>query len=358
MLPLLKVDGLVKHFAVRRGAFGLVSGHVHAVDGVDFHVAAGETLAIVGESGCGKSTVGRLVLRLIEPTSGQVRFEGEDLLAFSEADLRARRRRMQLIFQDPYASLNPRMTVGTMLGEPLMLHGLARREGERRARVGELLDSGRPAARPCPAISARILRWSTPAARHRPRPRFRAQADRGGRAGVGARRLDPGASHQPDALLAASLRLGLRLHQPRSRGREAHRRPHRRNVPRQDRGDGDDRGTVPCPAASLHPGAARRGAASRSGRSTRADASRGRHPERPQSTVRLPVPHAMSIRAEKVHWAGARACRRWHGPCYRLSPLVGIPAALELAGAPGKDDDRLRLERLQAAFMSDGRETS
>src|SRR6266851_8365226 len=140
MSALLEVAGLAKHFPVRRGAFGLVSGHVRAVDGVDFHLKAGETLAIVGESGCGKSTVGRLVLRLIEPSAGEVRFEGEDLLALDDGEMRARRQRMQVIFQDPYGSLNPRMTVGAMLGEPLMLHGLARTEAARRARVGELLE--------------------------------------------------------------------------------------------------------------------------------------------------------------------------------------------------------------------------
>src|ERR1700688_882527 len=123
-VPLLEVAGLTKHFPVRRGAFGLVSGHVRAVDGVDFHLNEGETLAIVGESGCGKSTVGRLVLRLIEPTAGAVHFEGDDLLALDPAAMRARRRRLQVIFQDPYASLNPRMTVGAMLGEPLKLHRL------------------------------------------------------------------------------------------------------------------------------------------------------------------------------------------------------------------------------------------
>ena len=138
--PLLEVQGLTKHFPVRRGAFGLVSGHVRAVDGVDLHVDAGETLAIVGESGCGKSTAGRLVLRLLEPTGGGVRFEGVDLLGLSDSQMRAQRRLMQVIFQDPYASLNPRMTVGAMLGEPLMLHGLATSEAARRTRVGELLE--------------------------------------------------------------------------------------------------------------------------------------------------------------------------------------------------------------------------
>src|SRR4029453_5745574 len=140
MSALLEVAGLAKHFPVRRGAFGLVSGHVRAVDGVDFELRAGEPRVIGGDSGCGKATVGRLVLRLIEPSAGQVRFEGEDLLALSDNEMRARRQRMQVIFQDPYASLNPRMTVGAMLGEPLMLHGLAKSEAARKAR-----------ARPAPA---------------------------------------------------------------------------------------------------------------------------------------------------------------------------------------------------------------
>ena len=139
-MNLLEVKGLVKHFPVKGGLFGGTSGHVRAVDGLDFRVEEGETLALVGESGCGKSTVGRLVLRLIEPTAGKVRFEGDDLLALGAEEMRARRRRMQVIFQDPYASLNPRMTIGAMLGEPLFLHSLASDQAARRARVSELLE--------------------------------------------------------------------------------------------------------------------------------------------------------------------------------------------------------------------------
>ena len=122
--PLLQVRNLVKHFVARRSILGRPTALVKAVDGVSFTVNAGETLALVGESGCGKSTVGRLVLRLIEPTAGEIEFQGEDALALDSAALRAFRRRAQLVFQDPYASLNPRLTVGQMLEEPLAIHDL------------------------------------------------------------------------------------------------------------------------------------------------------------------------------------------------------------------------------------------
>ena len=138
MTALLEVEGLVKHFAAARSVFGRPTAYVKAVDGVSFTVEAGKTLALVGESGCGKSTVSRLVLRLIEPDAGTVRFEGRDLGALDANALRAFRRDAQIIFQDPYASLNPRMTVSQILTEPLALHDLVP-AARRRERVEELL---------------------------------------------------------------------------------------------------------------------------------------------------------------------------------------------------------------------------
>jgi oligopeptide transport system ATP-binding protein len=137
--PLLSVAGLAKHFPARRGViFQSTVGTVRAVDDLSFDVAPGETLALVGESGCGKSTTGRLILRLIEATSGTIQFAGRDVRALDRGALRELRRDMQIIFQDPFASLNPRLTVGDALGEPLRLHGLASGAALRR-RIDELL---------------------------------------------------------------------------------------------------------------------------------------------------------------------------------------------------------------------------
>ncbi|HSV92469.1 MAG TPA: dipeptide/oligopeptide/nickel ABC transporter ATP-binding protein, partial [Desulfobacterales bacterium] len=139
MPELLQVRHLVKHFPVRRGFLGRRTATVHAVDDVSFSVGANETLGLVGESGCGKSTTGFSVLRLIEPTSGEVRFEGEDLLALDAERLRARRRDMQIVFQDPFGSLNPRLTVERLVEEPLLNYEpLA--ATERRERVEDALD--------------------------------------------------------------------------------------------------------------------------------------------------------------------------------------------------------------------------
>ncbi len=138
MTALLEVKHLVKHFVAARSVFGRPTAFVKAVDGVSFSVEAGRTLALVGESGCGKSTVSRLVLRLIEPDAGRISFEGRDLLALGADELRAFRRDAQIIFQDPYASLNPRMTVSQILTEPLALHDLVPPAG-RRERIEHLL---------------------------------------------------------------------------------------------------------------------------------------------------------------------------------------------------------------------------
>jgi oligopeptide transport system ATP-binding protein len=138
---LLSVRNLKKHFAVSGGVFSREVDRVHAVDGVSFDIGRGETLGLVGESGCGKSTTGRCILRLIEPSSGEVWFEGADVTRLGPDAMRALRRDMQIIFQDPYASLNPRLTVGAIVGEALQIHGLAKSRRALEERVLELLET-------------------------------------------------------------------------------------------------------------------------------------------------------------------------------------------------------------------------
>jgi oligopeptide/dipeptide ABC transporter ATP-binding protein len=137
MTPLLRVDNLKKHFPIHKGVFSRVSGHVHAVDGVSFRIDRGETLGLVGESGCGKSTVGRTLLKLIEPTEGRIFVNGENITDLDRAQMLPYRQRMQMIYQDPYASLNPRMTAGDIVEEPLIIHRVGDRQ-ERKDRVATL----------------------------------------------------------------------------------------------------------------------------------------------------------------------------------------------------------------------------
>src|SRR3954453_5035432 len=137
--PLLDVRGLKKHFPIQTGVFSRVSGQVYAVDGVSFTIERGETLGLVGESGCGKSTVGRTLLKLLEPTEGRIIVKGDDITGLDPAQMLPYRRQMQMIYQDPYASLNPRMSAVDIVGEPLIIHGVAALK-ERRERVAHLFE--------------------------------------------------------------------------------------------------------------------------------------------------------------------------------------------------------------------------
>jgi oligopeptide/dipeptide ABC transporter ATP-binding protein len=138
--PLVEVTDLVKHFPIRQGLLQRQVGAVRAVDGVSFDVQRGETLGLVGESGCGKSTTARVMLRLMEPTSGSVKFDGEEIATVGGGRLKELRREMQMVFQDPYSSLNPRKTVGTIIGEPFAIHGIKHGEGGSKRTVQELMD--------------------------------------------------------------------------------------------------------------------------------------------------------------------------------------------------------------------------
>ena len=138
-VPVLDVRNLKKHFPVRKGLLRRAAGHVYAVDGVSFSIEKGQTLGLVGESGCGKSTVARAVIRLVEPTAGEVRILGRDILTLTKDEMRASRRQAQIIFQDPFSSLNPRMSAGEIVGEPLLVHGMGNKK-EREERVAVLFD--------------------------------------------------------------------------------------------------------------------------------------------------------------------------------------------------------------------------
>ena len=231
---LVEVRDLVKHFPVRGGILQRTVGQVQAVDGVTFDIRRGETLGLVGESGCGKTTVGRLLLRLIEPTSGTIRFDGVDLTAIKGAALKPYRRRMQIIFQDPYASLDPRAPIADSIGEGPADPRHRQRRGT--APEGRPDDGpGRPPAVPRAALPARVLGWPAPAHRHRPGARPRAGPGGLRRAGLGARRVDPGAGAQPAQAAPARARADLPVRRPQHGRRRAHQRPRGGDVPRPDR---------------------------------------------------------------------------------------------------------------------------
>jgi ABC-type glutathione transport system ATPase component len=212
MTDLLTVINLTKRFPIHTSTGALTSrtDYVRAVDGVDLTLRAGETLGLVGESGCGKSTLGRCILRLIEPTGGSIVFDERDFLALRSGDLRRARREAQIVFQDPLASLDPRMTVGRIIAEPLIVHGIVPR-AEVNAEVRRLLEL---VGLPLDSIS-----------------RYPHEFSGGQRQRVGIARA---ISLRPK-LIVADEPVSADLHRPRPRRRTPGKRPHRRDVPRQDR---------------------------------------------------------------------------------------------------------------------------
>ena len=195
--PLVSLEHVVKEFPVKSGGlFRRSRDKVHAVSDVSLEVRRGETLALVGETGCGKSTLARCVMRLHDVTSGRIVFDGADITAASHAELQPFRRRMQMVFQDPYGSLNPRRRVGSIIGDPFEIHGVAS-GAARVARVQRADVARRPQPGALQPIPRRFLRWAAPAHRRRPRDRPASRPDRVRRAGFGARRLDPRADPQP-----------------------------------------------------------------------------------------------------------------------------------------------------------------
>ena len=216
---LLQVQDLKKHFPITQGIiFMREVGSVKAVDGVSFDVKRGETLGLVGESGCGKSTTGRTILQLHRATAGKVFFtaadnQTHDLTSLKGEPLRKMRRKMQMIFQDPYASLNPRMTVGDIIGEPLIIHGVARGK-EVQERVEELLKVVGLNSLFCQSLPARVFRRAAAAHRRGARPGAAARVHRLRRADQRAGRFDPGAGGQSAGGFAGAVQSDLPVHCP------------------------------------------------------------------------------------------------------------------------------------------------
>ena len=246
MRPLLQVGDLHVRYRAPARMADLIPGRARranrAVNGVSMDVARGESLGLVGESGCGKSTLGRAILRLTSASAGTVCFDGENVLEMGRTDLLRFRRRAQMVFQDPYASLNPRLTVAETLSEVLRVHELCP-ANEIASRVNEFNESSRSAGGACLAAGALTIRRTMSARRHCSRARSRCRADRGRRAGFSARRLDPGADPKPADPAAARDGTDAAVHLARSRRSPSPlptrggdvSRPHRRGRTRRTR---------------------------------------------------------------------------------------------------------------------------
>ncbi len=296
-VPLIEVRHVKRYF-------GTKDKPVRAVDDVSFAIRRGETLGLVGESGSGKSTIGRTVLRLLECTAGQVLYRGEDIGALPAERLRKLRSKLQIIFQDPYASLNPKMRISAILGEALSTHGLAKGPGERERRIAELLQTGRPAARTRQPLPARVFRRAAPAHRRCARAGGRTGVHRRRRALVGPGRVDPGAGHQPAGRSARAPVADHALHLARSRRRRVPVRPCRRALSRPGDGGRADRRAVRAATAPVHPGPAGRQPQARPADPERCRAAEGRHPEPdgpPSGCVfRTRCPHAIDACAQTL----------------------------------------------------------
>ena len=308
--PLLEVTDLVKHFPIKSGVvIDREVARVRAVDGVSLSLREGETLGLVGESGCGKSTLCRAILQLTHPTSGSVRFLGEELVGRSRRDLRPLRRQMQMIFQDPFASLNPRKRVGQIVGDPLELHGLAK-GAELKRRVQELLDRVGLNPEHYNRYPARVLRRAAPAHRHREGAGSASEVDRRRRTGVGPRRVGAGADHQPAQGTSGRVRPVVSVRRPRPRRGPARVRPGRGDVSGQGRREFGHRGPVPQADSPVHECAAVGGADSRSEtqRRTRAAGAAGRCAEPDRPAAGLQLPHAMPVGHRGLRDGRARTC--------------------------------------------------
>ena len=317
--PLLTLDHVSREFSTRRG-------RITAVDDVSLAIGRGDILCLVGESGSGKTTVARMAAGLLEPTRGTVRFEGRDLHQASKDEHKAYRRAVQLVHQDPYASLNPVRTIGDTLRAPLLHHKLVRGRREATAAGGRAADPGRshPAAELSEQVPASAQRRSAPARGRGAGAGAQPAADHRRRGGLDGRRLDPGQHPQHDAQAAQRARRRLPLHHPRSGGGEVlrlgglRRRHVRRQAGRVRPHPADHRPAAP----SLREGAGGGDSRSRS----RSDAQQGQaptaqpgHPEPDGLAERLRLPPSLSLfRGRSLRRGRAAVGRRWRRPRSRL----------------------------------------
>ena len=297
---------------INSGLFQKNVGAVKAVDHVSFSIPRGQTLGLVGESGCGKTSMARSIVQLVKPTGGQIFFDGEDLTKLKGGSMRAMYRRVQFIFQDPYGSLDPRMTAGDIVGEPLQVHKLTKGKDAYRARIAELLTLVGLNPYMAGQVSARIQRRAAAAYRHRAGAGGRTGAANLRRAGVGAGRVGAGADHQPAGGPAAAVRADVPVHRARPIAGAAHQPPGGRDVPGQARRSGGERGAVRQSAAPVHAGADVRHSSARPRRGgdpcARGAAGGAAESRQPSRGVR--VSPAMPDRHRRMLGRASRSCAR------------------------------------------------